>query len=102
MKTKTAAILYLLSKGVPHNIAKASVDQAYHGCPQGSDQMYGYDIFDCELNQLVPVQMDENAVWLMHEIIGDSLSIVEGGIAVFGVLTYNVNGDLLFGPTTLH
>ena len=93
IKTKSEAVKLLVFHGVPQNLAKSSVDQAYQGAPEGSDLMYGWDT-NCT-SRAQPVEMTADAVWLMHEIIGDSLSFVKGGIAVFDDLIYDMNGDRL-------
>ncbi len=95
MKTKTEVILFLVSQGVPQNLAKVTVTEAYSGAPEGSDLLYGWDInSDCE-SAPEPIEMNEIAVHYMHDIIMDSVKFIHPGIAVEGILKYDMNGDPL-------
>lgn len=95
MRTVTEVLNFLVSKGVPQNLAKASIHEAYRQhapADANPEDIYGYGP-GCTEPELV--EMGSTAVWMMHEIVGDSLSYVKGGIAVFGDLKYDMNGDLL-------
>ena len=95
IKTRTAAILHLVSKGVPQNLAKASVHEAYtadNTKPAETELLLGY-MPACDNRE--EIAMSTDAIEWMHEIVMDSIGFMKGGIAVEGVLKYNMNGDLL-------
>lgn len=94
IKTKTDAVAFLVTKGVPQNLAKVSVNETYGDGPKDSDLLHGYN-FQGEQDNPQPVEMNEDGVWMMHEITMDSIEFKHPGIAVFNKIKYNMNGELL-------
>jgi hypothetical protein len=95
MKTRTEVVNFLVSRGVPQNLAKASVNEIYSGGFVDNDNLYGYN-FDSNFEDKPQIlEVSEDAVIWFHEIAMDSLTFVKGGIAVYDKLIYDMNGDLI-------
>ena len=96
MKTRTEVVNFLVSKGVPQNLAKVTVTEAYAaGAQEGSDLLYGWSFeSNCE-GPPEPIEINTVGANYMHDIVMDSVEFVKGGIAVEGILKYDMNGDLI-------
>lgn len=91
--TRTEAVKYMVSKGVPEPLAKAAIDQQFNYDVEGDNRDLLQDLEDDG-----PVAITQNGQQLaqLWELTWEPmLSDDEHGIYVDGELTYDVHGNLL-------